>query len=110
MALSLLAAGEEEGTASYSHSRRQFRSGRANVCLFLTTERNLLQESLHKVTMQRLFKRQKKKKHPRVPFLVDGETLPVWLLFLLASSQLETVGNLSLVMELPYGKPLGGAF
>ena len=46
--------------------------------------------------------------HPRVPFLVDGETLPVWLLFLLASSQLETVGNLSLVMELPYGKPLGG--
>lgn len=62
MALSLLAAGEEEGTVSYSHSRRQFRSGRANVCLFLTTERNLLQESLHKVTMQRLFKKAKKKK------------------------------------------------
>lgn len=74
---------------SLSCGRRQFRSGPPHVCLLLTTERHLLQESLYKVTLK-----VHEKNHPGVPFLVDGETLRVS-----ACSPFESVDNLSLMMD-----------
>lgn len=78
----LLTAGEEKRNhcrrwrSPCLRVRKPFRSEPPNACILLTTGRNLLQEG---VLCIRLFKKAKKKNHPRVAFLVDEETLGLWL-------------------------------